>query len=67
LPKLRGGKFDTVIARFERLSNAANEEAIGLSDKCVAITRIPRSVSDRLYFLDEAIKQFGRDMRWLDS
>jgi hypothetical protein len=61
------GEFDDVLARFERLSVATNEEAIGLSDQCVAIVRRSARVSDRLYFVEEAIRQFARDMRWLDA
>jgi hypothetical protein len=61
------GEFDTTIATLERLSNATVEEAIELSDRCVAIARKPAPAVERLFFVREAIKQFGREMSVLDS
>jgi len=61
------GQFDVVIGRLERLSVATTEEAIELSDRCIRIAKSSAPCHSKLLLIEEAIKQFGREMSGLNS
>ena len=61
------GQFDVVIGRLERLSVATTEEAVELSDRCVSIAKSSMPCHAKLFFIERAIEQFGREMSGLNS
>jgi hypothetical protein len=58
----REGEFDTLMTRLERLSVATTEEGVGLSDQCVSIVQSSDPTYAKLFSIQKAIDDFGREM-----
>jgi 3-methyladenine DNA glycosylase AlkC len=61
------GDFEVVMTRLGRISVSDNELVVGLSDHCVNIARSPWPASKKLFFIEKAIEDFGREMSDLNS